>query len=90
MQSATVPSLRPKRTGMPWESTVKCSLLFGPFCSAPFCTSDGLIPSPDSSPVEMNLDIATVGHQPFKIGVVDDCIQQLSPEPQSRQRQKRR
>ena len=30
MQSATVPSVRIIRTGIPWESTARCSLLFSP------------------------------------------------------------
>ena len=49
-------------------------------CSAPFCAAYGLIASPCSSPVGMNLDVAGVYHQPLKVRIVDDRIQQLLPD----------
>jgi len=49
-------------------------------CSAPFCTSYGLVASPGSSPMGMNLDVAGVDHQPLKIRIVDDGVQQPLPD----------
>ena len=49
-------------------------------CSAPFCTSDGLIASAGPSPMGMNLDVAGVDHQPLKVRIVDNRIQQLFPD----------
>ena len=49
-------------------------------CLAPFCTSYGLIASPRPSPMGMNLDVAGIDHQPLKVWVVDNRVQQLVPD----------
>ena len=49
-------------------------------CSAPFCAAYGLIASPCSSPMGMNLDVAGVYHQPLKVRIVNYRIQQLLPD----------
>ena len=49
-------------------------------CSAPFCEADGLIAPTGPSPMRMNFDVAGIDHQPLKVWVVDDGIQQLGPD----------
>ena len=88
---AAVPSVTASLTGIPWESTVMCSLLFNPL----FCGRWTDL-RPGSGTVGMGLDIAGIDHQPFEIRVIHRRLQQCRPysppEPgrRARQRQKRR
>ena len=49
-------------------------------CLAPFCAAYGLIASPGPSAMRMNLDVACVDHQPLKVRIFDDPLQQLVPD----------
>ena len=69
-----MPSVTVSLTGIPWASTARCSLLFSPFCA-----DNGLTPTPGPGTVGMGFDIAGVDHQPFKVRVVNDRVQQLLP-----------
>ena len=48
-------------------------------CLAPFCTAYILIAPTGTSPMGMNLDVGSVDHQPLKVRVIDDPVQQLLP-----------
>ena len=71
-QSANVPSVTASLTGIPWESTARCSLLFSPLLCGQWTDFR-------AGAVGMGLDIAGVYHQPLEIRVINHRLQQSGP-----------